>query len=139
MYNDTLKDFLIETKTRVSKMKNFMEDEDASNYAILSHAMKSDSKYLGFKKSKQKDNITLLPNLVVNPLKEALYKFSSSIATSLLLGYFLLECINISTSILLLTLCVLLDDSISITTGYVGLYFFIILINPLASFLASSI
>ena len=50
MYNDTLKDFLIETKTRVSKMKNFMEDEDASNYAILSHAMKSDSKYLGFKK-----------------------------------------------------------------------------------------
>ena len=50
MYNDTLKDFLIENETRIPKMKNFMELEDANNYAILSHALKSDSKYLGFKK-----------------------------------------------------------------------------------------
>ena len=50
MYNDTLRDFLNESEERLPKMEMFMENEDAANYAILSHAMKSDSKYLGFKK-----------------------------------------------------------------------------------------
>ena len=50
MYNDTLKDFLIESETRLPKMKEYLSNEDVSNYAILAHAMKSDSKYLGFKK-----------------------------------------------------------------------------------------
>lgn len=50
MYNETLKDFLTESETRLPKMKKYMEEEDTSNYAILAHAMKGDSKYLGFKK-----------------------------------------------------------------------------------------
>jgi len=50
MYNDTLKDFLTESETRLPNMKKFMKKADTSNYAILAHAMKSDSKYLGFKK-----------------------------------------------------------------------------------------
>ena len=49
-YNDTLKDFLIESETKLPKMKEYLHNEDLSNYAILAHAMKSDSKYLGFKK-----------------------------------------------------------------------------------------
>ena len=49
-YNETLRDFLIENKTRIPKMKEHLSNEDASNYAILAHALKSDSKYLGFKK-----------------------------------------------------------------------------------------
>ena len=50
MYNETLKDFLIEYKTRIPKMVEHLSNGDAINYAILSHALKSDSKYLGFKK-----------------------------------------------------------------------------------------
>ena len=50
MYNDTLKDFLTEMDTRIPKMKDFKENKDCANYAILAHALKSDSKYLGFKK-----------------------------------------------------------------------------------------
>jgi HPt (histidine-containing phosphotransfer) domain-containing protein len=50
MYNDTLKDFLTESLDRLPKMDKFLKEKDASNYAILAHAMKSDSKYLGFKK-----------------------------------------------------------------------------------------
>ena len=50
MYNETLKDFLTESEDRLPKMDKFLKEKDASNYAILAHAMKSDSKYLGFKK-----------------------------------------------------------------------------------------
>ena len=50
MYNETLKDFLTESEDRLPKMYKFLKEKDASNYAILAHAMKSDSKYLGFKK-----------------------------------------------------------------------------------------
>ena len=49
-YNETLRDFLIENETRIPKMKEHLSNEDASNYAILAHALKSESKYLGFKK-----------------------------------------------------------------------------------------
>lgn len=50
MYNDTLRDFLSENETRIPNMKEYKEKSDLENYAILAHALKSDSKYLGFKK-----------------------------------------------------------------------------------------
>ena len=50
MYDETLEAFLTESETRLPKMKEFKESKDLNNYAILAHAMKSDSKYLGFTK-----------------------------------------------------------------------------------------
>lgn len=50
MYNDTLKDFLTESETRIPNIINYYNAADMPNYAILVHAMKSDSKYLGFDK-----------------------------------------------------------------------------------------
>lgn len=50
MYNDTLRDFLSESDTRLPKINEYYENGDMPNYAILVHAMKSDSKYLGFTK-----------------------------------------------------------------------------------------
>lgn len=49
-YNDTLADFLTECDTRVPNMDKYKESGDMENYAILVHAMKGDSKYLGFTK-----------------------------------------------------------------------------------------
>ena len=49
MYNETLQDFLDEVKDRLPKLEEYKNKEDMQNYAILVHAMKSDSKYLGFK------------------------------------------------------------------------------------------
>jgi HPt (histidine-containing phosphotransfer) domain-containing protein len=48
MYNDTLKDFLEESKTRINNIINYYNAQDWVNYEILVHAQKSDSKYLGF-------------------------------------------------------------------------------------------
>ena len=48
MYDETLQDFLTESETRLPQMKEYKEAGDMENYAILVHAMKSDSKYLGF-------------------------------------------------------------------------------------------
>lgn len=50
MYNDTLKDFLTESETRIPNIISYYKAGDMPNYAILVHAMKSDSKYLGFTK-----------------------------------------------------------------------------------------
>ncbi len=50
MYNETLKDFLTESATRVPNIINFYNAGDITNYEILVHAQKSDSKYLGFTK-----------------------------------------------------------------------------------------
>jgi signal transduction histidine kinase/DNA-binding response OmpR family regulator len=50
MYNETLKIFLDESKTRIPKMQEYIKEKDMANYAILAHAQKSDSKYLGFTK-----------------------------------------------------------------------------------------
>ncbi len=50
MYNETLEDFLEEQKTRLPKIEEYKNKEDMENYAILVHAMKGDSKYLGFTK-----------------------------------------------------------------------------------------
>jgi HPt (histidine-containing phosphotransfer) domain-containing protein len=48
-YNETLEDFLTEQSTRMPKIIEYFNASDMPNYAILVHAMKSDSKYLGFK------------------------------------------------------------------------------------------
>ena len=50
MYNDTLRDFLTESETRLPNLINYYNQGDMENYGILAHAMKSDSKYLGFTK-----------------------------------------------------------------------------------------
>lgn len=50
MYNDTAKDFLKESETRLKNIEEYKNSGDMPNYAILVHAMKSDSKYLGFTK-----------------------------------------------------------------------------------------
>ena len=49
-YNETLNDFLDENKERLPKLESFYNSGDMENYEILVHAMKSDSKYLGFTK-----------------------------------------------------------------------------------------
>ena len=46
MYQETMKDFLENIDERVSKLEHYKDD--MKNYAIEAHALKSDSKYLGF-------------------------------------------------------------------------------------------
>ncbi len=48
MYNDTLKDFLDVSTDRLVNLKKYYEDGDMANYRIEVHALKGDSKYLGF-------------------------------------------------------------------------------------------
>ena len=50
MYNETLGDFLEESESRIPNIINYYNAGDMPNYAVLVHAMKSDSKYLGFDK-----------------------------------------------------------------------------------------
>lgn len=50
MYSDTLKDFMDEIDERLSKIDEYKKNNDMENYAIEVHAMKGDSKYLGFTK-----------------------------------------------------------------------------------------
>ena len=50
MYNETMEDFLSEINEKYPKAKEYKEAGDMSNYAILVHSIKSDSKYLGFTK-----------------------------------------------------------------------------------------
>lgn len=50
MYNDTLKDFYDNLSTRIEKITSLKVNNDITNYAIEVHALKSDSKYLGFTK-----------------------------------------------------------------------------------------
>ena len=49
-YDETIEGFVEEQKTRLPKIKEYLDNLDMENYAILVHAMKSDSKYLGFTK-----------------------------------------------------------------------------------------
>lgn len=49
-YNETLEDFLTEQDDRLPKIEEYKNNGDMENYAILVHAMKGDSKYLGFTK-----------------------------------------------------------------------------------------
>ena len=50
MYDDTLSDFISESTERLDNIKKYYEEKDMENYAILVHALKSDSKYFGFTK-----------------------------------------------------------------------------------------
>ena len=49
-YNEILEDFLNESEGRIPKINEYKNNGDMENYAILVHAMKGDSKYLGFTK-----------------------------------------------------------------------------------------
>ena len=50
MYNETLNDFLEVSEERMPKLEEYKNVGDMKNYAIEVHALKSDSKYLGFTK-----------------------------------------------------------------------------------------
>lgn len=49
-FNETIRDFLNESMNRLKLIMEYKNNGDMPNYAILVHAMKSDSKYLGFTK-----------------------------------------------------------------------------------------
>ena len=48
LYNETMEDFLNEINEKYPKAKEYKENGDMPNYAIVVHSIKSDSKYLGF-------------------------------------------------------------------------------------------
>ena len=50
MYNEMMEGFIAESKNRIPLLKQYKDNNDMANYAILVHAQKSDSKYLGIKK-----------------------------------------------------------------------------------------
>lgn len=50
MYDETLDDFVLEMEERIPNIEKYKEESDMENYAILVHALKGDSKYLGFTK-----------------------------------------------------------------------------------------
>lgn len=49
-YNEILNDFLEESSSRMPRISEAFNNGDMKNYAIDVHALKSDSKYLGFTK-----------------------------------------------------------------------------------------
>ena len=49
-YTEILEEFLNNINDRLSKLEQFKNDNDMENYSIEVHALKSDSKYLGFTK-----------------------------------------------------------------------------------------
>lgn len=49
-YNETIKTFVEDIEERIKNLREYKEIKDMENYAILVHAIKSDSKYLGFTK-----------------------------------------------------------------------------------------
>lgn len=48
IYEDTLQEFYHSLDSRIEKLNMFIQNGDMPNYAIEIHALKSDSKYLGF-------------------------------------------------------------------------------------------
>lgn len=50
MYDETIEDFILEMEERIPNIEKYKEESDMENYAILVHALKGDSKYLGFTK-----------------------------------------------------------------------------------------
>lgn len=46
-YDETVEAFLTENESRVPNIEKYRNERDMENYAILVHALKSDSKYLG--------------------------------------------------------------------------------------------
>lgn len=49
-YEEIMLDFLNQSSERLNNLKKYKDESDMGNYAILVHALKSDSKYLGFTK-----------------------------------------------------------------------------------------
>lgn len=49
-YKEMLKEFLTNSDDKWSKIEKYYQEEDMENYAIEVHSLKSDAKYLGFKK-----------------------------------------------------------------------------------------
>ncbi len=47
-YDETLEAFLEENETRIPNIEKYKNESNMEDYAILVHALKSDSKYLGF-------------------------------------------------------------------------------------------
>ena len=47
-YNETLGTFYDNINDNLKKLESFKNKDDFENYGILSHSIKSDSKYLGF-------------------------------------------------------------------------------------------
>ena len=47
-YDETLEAFLMENETRLPNIEKYKKELNMADYAILVHALKSDSKYLGF-------------------------------------------------------------------------------------------
>lgn len=47
-YNETLNDFLDAVEDKVEHLKQYKENADMANYAIIVHSLKSDARYLGF-------------------------------------------------------------------------------------------
>ena len=50
MYNETLKDFLDLSGERLNNIDKYKNEGNMEDYAVEVHAMKGDSKYLGFTK-----------------------------------------------------------------------------------------
>ena len=50
MYNEMMEGFVAESENRLALLQQYKDNCDMANYAILVHAQKSDSKYLGIKK-----------------------------------------------------------------------------------------
>jgi len=48
-YDETLEAFLSENEVRLPNIEKYRKEQNMEDYAILVHALKSDSKYLGFK------------------------------------------------------------------------------------------
>lgn len=48
-YDETLEAFLSENELRIPNIEKYRKNQNMEDYAILVHALKSDSKYLGFK------------------------------------------------------------------------------------------
>ena len=85
MYDETLKIFMNDSKKRLEDMKEALKEKDIMNYQVIVHAIKSDSKYLGFTKlaelaldhenhAKEKDYDYIINNIkdLVNELKRIL-------------------------------------------------------------------
>ena len=48
-YDETLEAFLSGNEMRIPNIEKYKKEQNMDDYAILVHALKSDSKYLGFK------------------------------------------------------------------------------------------
>lgn len=52
-YNESLKEFLDTLSGKLESLENYKNNSDWENYAILSHSIKSEAKYLGFMKDSE--------------------------------------------------------------------------------------